>query len=318
MKTRRDFIRKTSLGGIALGIPLPAFTTAKPSTDKHRSMSAPKISLAQWSLHRAIENGTMKAVDFPSIASNQYAIRAVEYVNQFYLKHAADQKFWLQMGQRAKDAGVQSLLIMVDDEGNLGSSKAVERKKAVENHYKWIDAAKLLGCHSIRVNAFGEGTRQELYDALIDGLGNLAAYGAKENINVLIENHGLHTSDGKFMVGILKQVNSPFLGTLPDFGNWCLTAEWGSTQGDKCDTVYDPYEGLSDFLPYAKGVSAKTYDFDEAGNEAKMNYHRLLKMVKNSNFDGYIGIEYEGEKMSEPEGIKATKALIENVWKELE
>ncbi len=155
-------------------------------------------------------------------------------------------------------------------------------------------------------------------NSLIDGLGRLSDYGAKENINVLIENHGLHTSDGKFMTSIIKQVDNKHLGTLPDFGNWCLNAKWGSTQNNKCTEMYDPYQGVADFLPYAKGVSAKSYNFDTNGNETFLDYRRLLKTVKDSGFDGYIGIEYEGEKLSEPEGIKATKALIEKVWLNLE
>ncbi len=315
MTSRRSFIKKSALGSVALSTinVLPAY----PSLSR-TNMTAPKISLAQWSLHRALEKREIKAVDFASIAKKSYGIHAVEYVNQFYVDQATDKGFWSQMKQRADDQGVKSLLIMVDNEGDLGNPDDTERKIAVENHYKWIDAAKILGCHSIRVNAFGKGSRQQLHTALIDGLGSLAEYGAAQNINVLVENHGLHTSDGKFMVGILKTVGSSFLGTLPDFGNWCLNAEWGSTQNNKCNSVYDRYQGVADFLPFAKGVSAKSYAFDEAGNETIMDYQKLLQMVKDSDFDGHIGIEFEGETMGEPEGIRATKALIEKVWKGLD
>lgn len=278
-----------------------------------------KISLAQWSLHRALEKGEIKAVDFAQIAKNTYDISAVEYVNQFYVDMANSSKFWSQMKQRADNEDVKSLLIMVDNEGELGYPGDSERKTAVENHYKWIDAARLLGCHSIRVNAFGKGTKRELHSALIDGLGSLAEYGEKQNINVLVENHGLHTSDGKFIVSVLQQVNSPFLGTLPDFGNWCLTAEWGSTEESKnCEKIYPHEDGITDFLPFAKGVSAKSYNFDGHGNETYLDYPKFLKLVKDSDFDGYIGIEYEGEKLSEPDGIRATKTLLEKVWQELD
>lgn len=278
-----------------------------------------KISLAQWSLHRALEKSEIKAVDFAQIAKNMYDINAVEYVNQFYVDMANSSKFWSQMKQRADNEGVTSLLMMVDNEGELGYPGDSKRKIAVENHYKWIDAAKLLGCHSVRVNAFGKGTKRELHSALIDGLGSLAEYGEKQNINVLVENHGLHTSDGKFIVSVLQQVNNPFLGTLPDFGNWCLTAEWGSTEESKdCEKIYPHEEGVTDFLPFAKGVSAKSYNFDSEGNETYLNYPMLLKLVKDSNFNGHIGIEYEGENMSEPDGIRATKALLEKAWQELD
>ncbi|MGB5436747.1 MAG: TIM barrel protein, partial [Maribacter sp.] len=219
---------------------------------------------------------------------------------------------------KADNEEVKSLLIMVDSEGDLGNPKDSQRKTAVENHYKWIHAAKLLGCHSIRVNAFGKADMDTLSKTLTDGLGELAAYGQKVGVSIIIENHGLHTSNAEFMVDIIKKVDNPYLGTLPDFGNWCLNAAWGSTQNNKCTEVYDPHKGLAAFLPYAKGVSAKAYDFDAEGNETIIDYNQLLKTVKDADFQGYIGVEYEGERLSESEGIKATKKLIESVWAALD
>ncbi|MCG2461930.1 sugar phosphate isomerase/epimerase [Flavobacteriaceae bacterium F89] len=316
MFTRRSFLEKTALGTLAL-TSTPILSQLAKSVLPKSNKSELKISLAQWSLHRALVKGKIKAVDFAQIALNSYGIGAIEYVNQFYVDTATSSKFWSEMRNRAENEGVKSQLIMVDNEGNLGSTNAADRKIAVENHYKWIHAAKILGCHSIRVNAFGKGTKEELHGALVDGLGSLAEYGGKENINVLVENHGFHTSDGKFMVGILNEVNNPYLGTLPDFGNWCLNAEWGSTQNNKCTDSYDPCEGVTEFLPFAKGVSAKSYAFDSKGNETVIDYKKMLKIVKDSGFDGYIGIEFEGENMDEPDGIRTTKALIERVWSEL-
>ena len=310
MESRRSFVKKTVLGSAALMSPF----TDMDALNSGLKSALPKISLAQWSLNRAFFKGELNAIDFPDIAKNSYGINAVEYVNAFYKEYGEDEKFWNQLKRRANDAGVNNLLIMVDDEGELGNPDDKERTQAIENHYKWIEAAKLLGCHSIRVNAFGQGNKSTLKKTLADGLGRLCDYGAKENINVLIENHGLHTSDAKFITSIIKEVNHPNLGTLPDFGNWCLNAKWGSTQNDKCTEMYDPYEGVTEFLPFAKGVSAKSYNFDSHGNETFLDYGRLLKIVKDSGFNGFIGIEYEGEKLSEPEGIKATKALIEKVW----
>ena len=314
MNNRRIFIKKTLLGTAALSIP---GSMVFASNKTPLSFELPKISLAQWSLHRALQKGKIKPEDFASITRNEFDISAVEYVNQFYVENATNQKFWNEMKRRADDVGVKSLLIMVDSEGDLGDLDDNARKTAVENHYKWIHAAKLLGCHSIRVNAFGKGTKAELRGSLVDGLGQLSDYAAKHKIYVLIENHGLHTSDGKYITEIIKEVNNPFLGTLPDFGNWCLNAEWGSTMDGKCNDVYDHYTGVSDFLPYAQGVSAKTYNFDAEGNETFLPYPKLLQLVKDSDFKGYIGIEYEGNKLSEEEGIKATKTLIEKVWKAL-
>ncbi len=311
IKTRRNFIKKSALGALAIGVS-NSFVFCKSDTNSTKEL---KISLAQWSLNRAFFNGDLKARDFAAIAKNSFGINAIEYVNSFYTEFATDEKFWSIMKHRAQENGVESLLMMVDEKEQLGNLDSSKRKQSVEDHYKWVNAAKMLGCHSIRVNAFGNGTPNELETTLVDGLGQLTEYAAKENIHVLIENHGLHTSNARFMSGIIKAVDNPYLGTLPDFGNWCLSAEWGGTsKGLNCTNSYSPKEGLIEFLPYAKGVSAKAYEFDSQGNETVLDYPELLKIVKNSDFDGHIGIEYEGEEMDEPTGIKATKALIERVW----
>ena len=309
MNSRRTFIKKTTLAATAISMP----SIYACGNKLKNNMS--KISLAQWSLNRAFFGKDLDPINFASIAKNDFGISAIEYVNQFYATHATDEKFWAEMATRAADVGVQSLIMMVDEEEKLGDTNTAIRKTAIESHYKWVNAAKILGCHSIRVNAFGDGSLEELKASLTDGLGQLTAYAAKENINVIIENHGLHTSNADFIIDIIKEVNTPFLGTLPDFGNWCLTAEWGSTQTTKnCTAIYPPEEGIAKFLPYAKGVSAKSYSFDANGFETVIDYPKLLQLVKNSSFDGHIGIEFEGVNMTEPEGIKATKALIEKVW----
>ncbi|MEP3210463.1 MAG: TIM barrel protein [Maribacter sp.] len=309
MKNRRTFIKKTALAATAIS--MPSFYACGTKSDN----SMPKISLAQWSLNRAFFSKALDPDNFASIAKNDYGISAIEYVNQFYSVKATDERFWNTMATKASDAGVQSLIMMVDEEEKLGDLATEKRKKAVEDHYKWVNAAKILGCHSIRVNAFGQGSLEELQSSLTDGLGQLTEYAAKEKINVILENHGLHTSNADFIVELIKAVDNPFLGTLPDFGNWCLSAEWGSTQTSKnCADSYPPDEGLSKLLPYAKGVSAKSYTFDSNGNETVVEYPKLLSIVKRSEFEGHIGIEFEGENMSEPQGIKATKELIERVW----
>lgn len=288
----------------------------KPKTETPIDSSRPelKLSLAQWSIHRALESGTLKAANFASIAKNDYGISAVEYVNSFYKDHATDKTFWEGMRAKADSLGVKSLLIMVDEEGDLGNPNADQRKQAVENHFKWVDAAAILGCHSIRINAFGEGSKEEVQAAMIDALKQLCSYAQAKNINVLIENHGLYSSDGKWTAEIMKQVNMPNCGTLPDFGNWCLSAKWGSTEDGTCKNIYDHYQGVNEMLPFAKGVSAKSYRFDEAGNEEVIDYAKMLKLVHESNFKGYIGIEYEGSPLSEHDGILATKSLLEKLW----
>ena len=311
---RRTFIGKSLGGALVLMATDPVKATGK-YLGSHEP--AVKISLAQWSLHRSFEKGTLKTEDFASIARDTYQIPAVEYVSSLYGDLGNDEVFWNRMKSRADDAGVENLLIMVDGEGELGDPLTEKRNLAVENHIKWLKAAKLLNCHSIRVNAFGEGESDTLRAQLIDGLGKLAAHGADIGINVLIENHGLHTSNGAYIGGIIKEIDSEFLGSLPDFGNWCLNAKWGSTQGGKCSDSYDLYKGVQQLLPFAKGVSAKSYNFDSEGNETTIDYNKMLQLVKQSGFDGYIGIEYEGSDLSEDLGIKATKALIERTWKTL-
>jgi L-ribulose-5-phosphate 3-epimerase len=276
-----------------------------------------KMSLAQWSLHRAFNEGRLKASDFASIAKNTYGIDAIEYVNGFYTDSGNDELFWNNMKIKADNEGVKSLLIMVDDEGDLGQANDQERKKSIANHYKWIHAAKILGCHSVRVNAFGEDNKEAFRAAIIDSMGQLAEYAAKENINIIIENHGLFSSDGKFISEIIRQVDKPNFGTIPDFGNWCLNAKWGSTQGDLCSEAYDRYQGVAEFLPFAFAVSAKSYDFNDKGEETKIDYYKMLQIVKDSGYNGHIGIEYEGSILSEPEGIRATKTLLEKVWKSI-
>jgi len=288
----------------------------KPKNETSMDSSLPelKLSLAQWSIHRALESGILKADDFASIAKNDYRINAVEYVSSFYKLHGTDKAFWERMRAKADSLGVKSLLIMVDEEGDLGNPNAETRKQAVENHFKWVDAASILGCNSIRINAFGEGSKEEVQAAMIDAMKQLCSYAQSKNINVLIENHGLYSSDGKWIAEIMKQVNMSNCGTLPDFGNWCLAAKWGSTEDGTCENVYDSYLGVNEMLPFAKGVSAKSYRFDEDGNEEVIDYERMLKLVKESGFNGYIGIEYEGSPLSEHDGILATKSLLEKLW----
>jgi sugar phosphate isomerase/epimerase len=202
---------------------------------------------------------------------------------------------------------------MCDGEGNLGDADAAKRKEAVENHYKWVDAAKYLGCKTIRVNAFGQGSAEEVQKAAAESIGQLGEYAAKTGINVIIENHGSYTSNGEWMVGLMKAINKPNVGVLPDFNNFCIKHEEGKQWGGKCIEEYDRYKGVSEMMPYAKGASAKTINFDADGNCVETDYYRMLKLLKDSGFKGYLGIEYEGEQLGEEEGIRKTKALLERV-----
>jgi sugar phosphate isomerase/epimerase len=275
-----------------------------------------KISLAQWSLHRTIfEKKELDNLDFASTARNKYGIEAVEYVNQFFKDKAKDAAYLAEMNKRAADNGITQLLIMIDGEGGLAETDSKQLAQAVENHYKWVDAAKTLGCHSIRVNAFSSNPNAaEAAKAAVDGLGKLGEYGQKVGINVIVENHGGFSSDGKWLSGIMKTVNMPNVGTLPDFGNFCIRRDnkTGNPWEGACVEEYDRYLGVQELMPFAKGVSAKSNVFNEAGNEVQTDFMKMLKVVKDAGYRGYVGIEYEGE-ISEDEGIKKTKALLERV-----
>lgn len=258
-----------------------------------------KISLAEWSLHRALGKKEITNMDFPRITKTVYGLDAVEYVSTFFKDKAEDTEYLTQLKNECTKYGVKSLMIMVDGEGNLADTSATARQKAVENHYKWVRAAQFLGCHSIRVNAGGRGTMGQMQAAAIDALTKLSDYAAKYNINVIVENHGGNSSIGKWLAEIMKTVNRPNCGTLPDLGNFY---------------EYDRYAGTKELMPYAKGVSGKTLDFDAEGNETRVDFVKMMQIISDSKYTGYIDVEYEGNKLSEDEGIKATIALLNKVF----
>ncbi|HEV8599431.1 MAG TPA: sugar phosphate isomerase/epimerase family protein [Gemmatimonadales bacterium] len=260
-----------------------------------------RISLAQWSFHKALQAKELDNLDFAETA-RAVGLEAIEYVNVFFKDKAKDAAYLAELNKRAKDHGVFQHLIMCDGEGRLGDPDAARRTQAVENHYKWADAAKTLGCLTIRVNAASEGSFEEQQKLAADGLRRLTEYGAKLDINVIVENHGGLSSHGDWLVGVMKLVDHPRCGTLPDFGNFY---------------EYDRYQGVADMMPFAKAVSAKSYDFDERGEETKIDYRRMLKLVTEAGFHSWIGIEYEGTRLPEKEGVLKTKALLEKIRGEL-
>lgn len=261
-----------------------------------------KISLAEWSLHRTIFGGKLNNLDFAKAAKEDYGIEAIEYVNQFFKDKAKDQAYLADLKSRADGLGVKTLLIMVDGEGNLGDPDENKRKQAVENHYKWVEASKFLGGHSIRVNAASSGSYEEQRKLAADGLRRLSEFAATHGLNVIVENHGGLSSNGKWLAEVMKLVDMKNCGTLPDFGNF---------------HDYDRYQGVTETMPFAKAVSAKSHDFDAEGNETHTDYFKMMKIVLDAGYHGYCGIEYEGGKIGEPEGIRATKALLERVLAKL-
>lgn len=265
-----------------------------------------KISIAQWSLNKAIFGKRLDNLDFPVTARRDYDIEAVEFVNQFWMDKAKDPKYLAELKKRCDGEGVKALLIMCDREGALGDADAKKRTQAVENHYKWVEAAKYLGGHSIRVNAQSSGSYDEQVERAADGLRRLSEFGGKHGLNVIVENHGGLSSNGEWLAAVIRKVGLKNCGTLPDFGNWNVS------QGKE----YDRYKGVAELMPFAKAVSAKSHDFDAAGNETHTDYRRMMKIVLDAGYHGYVGIEYEGNKLTEPEGIRATKRLLEKVREE--
>jgi L-ribulose-5-phosphate 3-epimerase len=295
MLNRREFLKSASIASAAIA-----------TADLSSAFAAPEkgrfaISLAEWSLHRALFKGGMTNLDFPKAAREQYGVTGLEYVNQFFKDKARDMAYLKDLKTRAEGFGLKNVLIMIDGEGMLGAPDEAERGKAVENHKPWIDAAKFLGCHAIRVNAASRGEYAEQQKLAADGLRRVGAYGASQGISVIVENHGGLSSNGEWLSRVMKLVDMPAVGTLPDFGNFRVSRE----------VEYDRYKGVTELMPYARGVSAKTHDFDAQGNETETDYKKMLDIVIASKYRGFIGIEYEGNTLSEPEGIKATKALLE-------
>lgn len=261
------------------------------------------ISLAQWSLHRSLFSGKLSNMRFPEKAKREFGIDIVEYVSVFFKGNETDSLYVKELQKRTTDLGVKNHLIMVDAEGNLASNNKDERKQAIENHYKWVEVAEILNCDSIRVNASGVGHPKDTSTAAADSLSTLADFSKEYNINIIVENHGGLSSNANWLAQVIKSTNSPFCGTLPDFGNFKISES----------EFYDPYKGVAELVPFAKGISAKTFDFDANGYETSIDYFRMFDIIKKSGWTGVVGIEYEGHGLSEEEGVIATKKLLERI-----
>lgn len=306
MKTGIGMNRRSFLGQSSLAL-AAAMTGCATASKTGKPLF--KISLAEWSLHKALFAKKMDHLDFPKVARREFDIHAIELVNQFFKDKTGDAGYLRDFKSRAEGEGVSMLLIMCDGEGALGDPDASKRRKAVENHHKWADTARFFGCHSIRVNAetHGVGSFEEQQKRAADGLRSLSEYCGKLRLNCIVENHGHLSSNGAWLTGVMRAVNMPNCGILPDFGNFQIApGQW-----------YDRYQGVSEMMPFAKAVSAKSNDFDAQGNCVETDYRRMLKIVLAAGYRGHLGIEYEGEKLSESEGILATKRLLEKIRTEL-
>jgi sugar phosphate isomerase/epimerase len=302
--SRRGFLKGSVAAGSLLHLSTPgtfaADESGKPAAGKIGDF---KISLAEWSLHKALFAKKINNLDFPKIAREDYGIEGVEFVNQFFKSEAHNSVYLKDLKKRADDAGVTCVLIMIDGEGDLSDPIKETRMRAVENHTKWVDAAAALTCHAIRVNTGGHYSPTDVTE-VAEACGMLADYGAKNGISVICENHGGPSSNPDALIALMKAVGKSNFGTLPDFGNF-----------PKQDDNYsiDIYDAIARMMHYAKGVSAKSYDFDESGKETKLDFARILKIVTDAGYHGFVGIEYEGSRLGEPEGIRATKKLLESL-----
>jgi sugar phosphate isomerase/epimerase len=296
MSDRRRFLKNASLAAAAVAWPRAA------------SASVPRfeISLAEWSLHRTLMRRELDHLDFPVVARKTYGLAAVELVNTFFKDKARDAGYLAEYQKRSDGEGVRTLLIMCDGEGNIGDPDSAKRATAVSNHHRWVEAAAQLGCHSIRVNAASSGTYEEQLRLAADGLRSLVEFGSTHNINVIVENHGGLSSNGAWLAGVMRRVNHPRCGTLPDFGNFCLR----SGANGSCEEWYDRYQGVTELMPFAKAVSAKSHDFDGSGQETATDYTRMMGIVLGAGYNGFVGIEYEGARLSEPDGILRTRDLL--------
>lgn len=277
------------------------------NADHHKKKQLFEISIAEWSLHKSLFGKKISNLDFPVVAKKEFKISAVEYVNQFFKDKATDKNYLNELKKICDNEGVKSLLIMCDGEGKLGDPDKNNRISSVNNHKRWIEAAKHLGCHSIRVNASSSGSYDDQQKLAADGLSRLSEFASTHGLNVIVENHGGLSSNGQWLSGVMKSVNMKNCGTLPDFGNFRIGG--GKT--------YDRYKGVKELMPFAKAVSAKSHDFDDKGNEIHTDYHKMMKIVIDAGYRGYVGVEYEGSKLSEYDGIKATKKLLESVREKL-
>ena len=286
--------RRSFLQSVAAALPaLPAFAQNKRF----------RISLAEWSIHRAINSRMIDNLDFPRIAREQFGIEGLEFVNGLWA--APTQDYVAQLKKRMADTGTKGVLIMCDGEGLMGHSDRGVRMKAATNHRKWVDIAAELGCHSIRTNMYsdmkpsGNAEIEKVLDYCAESFNNLCGYAEGRKINVIIENHGGISSDPDVVTRLMKKVNLPNFGTLPDFGNFPKET--------------DRYEAVKKLMPYAKGVSFKCYDFSPAGDETMIDVPKMMKIVNDAGYDGFVGIEYEGNRLKEFEGIAAAKRLLDRI-----
>ena len=287
---RRRFMATAGALGISAILPSPVF--AKPRRNWF------EISVAQWSFQRQFYSGEMKTENFPQYAADKLGIYGIDFLSDFMLNIYRNPSVLKNIKIRSDDLGVKNVMIMCHKEGRIGNKDSVTREKVIDTHKHWVEAAHHLGCKSIRVNARSGGSRQEQLDLVTDSLSRLSLFAKDFDVNIIVEN--LWGSDyshkATFIADVMRAVNMPNCGTLPDLNNFRYD---------------DPYKSTEIIMPWAKAVSAKSLDFDPQGREKYIDYQRMMRIVYASGFRGHIGIEWEGCKKAPLEGVLLTKALLE-------
>ena len=299
---RRKFITRSLTAGASLAFVNPVFGSITSAQSATQSL---EISLAQWSLHRKLFAGDMDHLDFARM-SQGFGCVGLEYVNAFFKDKATDVSYLKERNSRAEAHQQKNILIMIDGEGGMAEKSANKRLVNIENHYKWVEAAQVLGCHAIRVNLHGGEDRLGAQKAGIDSLNRLAEFAKPFDVSILVENHGGFSSDGSWLADVMQNVSNENIGTLPDFGNFCI-----EHKEQECVSAYDRYQGMSELMPFAKALSAKSHAFDDQGNETQSDFFKMIQIAKENQYSGYVGIEFEGTIVSEEEGIIKTKNLLD-------
>jgi sugar phosphate isomerase/epimerase len=309
--TRRGFMKKSSAAAMSLAASAVGLSQHA-AAQKKRSYG---ISLAAWSLHRTIGEGPGKRamLDMPQMAREEWDFDAIELVNNMLLTW--EKPYFDRLIKNAADQNVKILLIMVDGQGRIGGDTEEKRAEAVKKHSFWIDVAGDMGCHSIRMNWSGAARNvaekpEELKAFIgrsVPGIRTLCDYGDKKNINVTIENHGGASSVPSALKKLIAAVDHERFGTLPDFG--------GFSRNDDRSFKIDIYDAIDLLMTDAKAVSAKCYDFDDqTGLETTLDYPRLIEIVADKHdYTGYIGVEYEGRRQGEFDGIRACNELLKKL-----
>ncbi len=302
--SRRTFLRTT--GAVAVGAGAAWLGRALP----HAAQAEPlyKISLAQWSINGPLRKGTMQHLDFATIAKST-GIDAIEYVNQFFMDKATDKAYLREMNTRAQNEGVTQVLIMCDNEGRLGDPDTAQRSTAVENHYKWVEAARALGCHAIRVNAYSEGTPDEQARYVADGMNRLCRFADGHDIDVIIENHGGLSSNAAWLMRTIRMADHKRAGTLPDFGNFRISRADRNNPNAPIES-YDSYQGVREMMPLARGVSVKPTVWDAHGKSSPIDLDKMMRIVVDAGYRGYCGIEH-GRPGRELEAIRELREQLE-------